>query len=110
MRPFPGKQQVTKKTLVNGIHHSQSTISRAKKEQFQRLTEGQNPQTLFITCSDSRINPNLLTDTEPGELFILRNAGNIVPPHGSSNSGEAATIEFAVSGLGVQDIIVCGHS
>jgi carbonic anhydrase len=65
---------------------------------------------LFITCSDSRINPNLLTQTEPGELFILRNAGNIVPPYGAVQGGEAATIEFAVAGLGVKDIIVCGHS
>jgi carbonic anhydrase len=65
---------------------------------------------LFITCSDSRINPNLLTQTEPGELFILRNAGNLVPPYGALQGGEAATIEFAVAGLGVKDIIVCGHS
>ncbi|MEZ6050743.1 MAG: carbonic anhydrase [Planctomycetaceae bacterium] len=51
-----------------------------QQELFERLAAGQNPETLFITCSDSRINPNLLTQTEPGELFILRNAGNIVPP------------------------------
>jgi carbonic anhydrase len=74
------------------------------------LAEGQHPQTLFITCSDSRIDPNLLTNSNPGNLFILRNAGNIIPPHGAGVGGEAATIEFAVSVLGVQDIIVCGHS
>jgi carbonic anhydrase len=77
---------------------------------FQRLADGQNPQALFITCSDSRIDPNLLTQTEPGELFILRNAGNIVPPYGPYAGGEAATIEYAVSVLGVHDIVVCGHS
>ena len=96
--------------LIRGIHHFQSNLFRSQRELFERLADGQHPDTLFITCSDSRINPNLITQTEPGELFILRNAGNIVPPHGASNGGEGATIEFAVAGLGVQDIIVCGHS
>lgn len=77
---------------------------------FEQLAKGQNPDTLFITCSDSRIDPNLLTRSKPGDLFILRNAGNIVPPHGAANGGEAATIEFAVAALGVKDIIICGHS
>ena len=72
--------------------------------------KGQDPETLFITCSDSRIDPNLLTRSKPGDLFILRNAGNLVPPHGAATGGEAATIEFAVGGLGVGDVIVCGHS
>jgi carbonic anhydrase len=96
--------------LINGIHHFQDSIFGSQRELFERLAHGQSPETLFITCSDSRINPNLITQTEPGELFILRNAGNIVPPHGASNGGEAATIEFAVAGLGVRDIIICGHS
>src|SRR5207248_9653519 len=65
---------------------------------------------LFITCSDSRVQPNLLTQTEPGDLFVLRNAGNLIPPHGAARGGEAATIEYAVSALGIEDIIVCGHS
>jgi carbonic anhydrase len=77
---------------------------------FEQLIKGQNPETLFITCSDSRIDPNLLTRSKPGDLFILRNAGNIVPPHGAANGREAATIEFAVAGLGVKDIIICSHS
>lgn len=96
--------------LIDGLHHFQTSLFSSQRELFERLANGQAPETLFITCSDSRINPNLLTQTEPGELFILRNAGNIVPPHGASNGGEAATIEFAVAGLGVRDIIVCGHS
>lgn len=96
--------------LIQGIHHFQSNLFGSQRELFERLSEGQHPDALFITCSDSRINPNLITQTEPGELFILRNAGNIVPPYGAANGGEGATIEFAVVGLGIQDIIVCGHS
>jgi carbonic anhydrase len=96
--------------LVNGIHHFQEEVFRSQRELYERLAKGQTPETLFITCSDSRINPNLITQTEPGDLFILRNAGNIVPPYGASNGGEGATIEFAVAGLGVLDIVVCGHS
>lgn len=96
--------------LIEGIHHFQSSLFSSQRELFERLADGQHPDALFITCSDSRINPNLITQTEPGELFILRNAGNIIPPHGAANGGEGATIEFAVAGLGVQDIIVCGHS
>ena len=96
--------------LIDGIHHFQQSFFGSQQELFKRLAHGQSPETLFITCSDSRISPNLITQTEPGELFILRNAGNIVPPHGASNGGEAATIEFAVAALGVRDIIICGHS
>lgn len=95
--------------LISGLHHFQSNMFESRKELFERLAKGQNPETLFITCSDSRINPNLLTNTEPGDLFILRNAGNIIPAHGCGGS-EAATIEFAVAVLGVTDLIVCGHS
>jgi carbonic anhydrase len=96
--------------LIEGLHHFQSSIFSTQRELFERLARGQNPETLFITCSDSRINPNLLTQTEPGDLFILRNAGNIIPPYGAANGGEGATIEYAVDALGVREIIVCGHS
>jgi carbonic anhydrase len=96
--------------LIQGLQHYKTKVFGSQRELFERLTEGQSPEVLFITCSDSRINPNLLTQTEPGELFILRNAGNLVPPYGALQGGEAATIEFAVAGLGVKDIIVCGHS
>ena len=96
--------------LVEGLHHFQANIFSSQRELFERLAHGQHPDALFITCSDSRINPNLITQTDPGDLFILRNAGNIVPPYGSTNGGEGATIEFAVAGLGVKDIIICGHS
>ena len=96
--------------LIEGIHHFQSSLFRSQRELFERLANGQHPDALFITCSDSRINPNLITQTDPGDLFIIRNAGNIVPAHGAANGGEGATIEFAVAGLGIKDIIVCGHS
>ena len=80
-------------------------------EEFSRLAEGQSPEVLFITCSDSRVVPALITGARPGQLFELRTAGNIVPPYVSASpTGEAATIEYAVEVLGVQDVVVCGHS
>ncbi|HEX2573890.1 MAG TPA: carbonic anhydrase [Polyangia bacterium] len=96
--------------LVEGLHRFQSELFGSHRALFERLAKEQRPEVLFITCSDSRINPNLITQTQPGDLFILRNAGNIIPPHGASTGGEAATIEFAVAGLGVRHIVVCGHS
>jgi len=96
--------------IIQGIHHFQNTLFSKKRKLFERLAQGQSPEALFITCSDSRINPNMLTQTEPGELFILRNAGNIVPRYDKFMGAEAATIEFAVAGLGIKDIIICGHS
>jgi carbonic anhydrase len=96
--------------LLTGIHQFQDTIFKDRREFFERLAESQKPEALFITCSDSRINPNLLTQTSPGELFIMRNAGNIIPAYGAVRGGEEATIEYAVSALGVTDIVVCGHS
>lgn len=96
--------------LVHGIHRFQNHVVQANQDLFERLAQGQSPMAMFITCSDSRINPNQLTQTEPGELFVLRNVGNIIPPAGTSNNGEAAAVEFAVEGLGIRDIIVCGHT
>jgi carbonic anhydrase len=78
---------------------------------FTQLGEGQKPQAMFITCSDSRVDPNLMTQSMPGELFVIRNAGAIVPAYDSRvSSGEAATIEYAVRVLKVEHIVVCGHS
>jgi carbonic anhydrase len=96
--------------LIQGIHQFQSEDFTPLQDLFQRLAKRQHPDTLFITCSDSRIDPNLLTRSKPGDLFIIRNAGNIIPPHGAGNGGEAATVEFAVAALGVKDVIICGHS
>jgi carbonic anhydrase len=96
--------------LIQGLHQFQETIFTSKRDLFERLSQGQSPDVLFITCSDSRIDPNLITQTEPGELFIIRNAGNMLPAYGATNGGEGATLEYAVAALGVKDIIVCGHS
>jgi carbonic anhydrase len=96
--------------LIQGLHRFQTSIFSSQRELFERLVQGQKPDALFITCSDSRIDPNLVTQTAPGELFILRNAGNIVPHAGAPPGGVAATIEYAVAVLKVKDIILCGHS
>lgn len=96
--------------LIAGLHQFKTEIHANNEEFFDCLSRQQAPEALFITCSDSRIDPNLLTQASPGELFILRNVGNIVPPHGTHIGGEEATIEFAIVSLGIKDIIVCGHS
>lgn len=96
--------------LLKGVHNFQTHYFTSHRELFERLCQGQHPRILFITCSDSRIDPNLITQTEPGELFIIRNVGNIIPPYGATAGGEGAAIEYAVEALGVKHIIVCGHS
>lgn len=96
--------------LVRGVKQFQKNVFSKQKDLFQELAEGQNPEVLFITCSDSRLDPNLLTQSNPGDVFIMRNAGNIVPPYGPNATGEAGTIEFAIAALGIRDVIICGHS
>lgn len=96
--------------LLKGFRKFRNEVFEEKKELFTRLSSKQSPRALFITCSDSRVDPTLLTQTDPGELFILRNAGNMVPPYGSMQGGSTATIEFAVAVLKVRHIIVCGHT
>jgi carbonic anhydrase len=96
--------------LVKGIHSFQRGFFATHRQLFERLaTEGQNPETLFITCSDSRVVPNLITGAPPGDLFIVRNVGNIVPSL-ALPGGTAAAIEYATEVLGVKDVIVCGHT
>jgi carbonic anhydrase len=96
--------------LLQGIRQFQHKVFPERQSRFEELASGQRPPTLFITCSDSRIVPDLITQTEPGEMFVHRNAGNLVPPYSAAPNGEAATIEYAVKVLKVEDIVVCGHS
>ena len=96
--------------LLKGVHQFQTDYFSTHREMFEQLSLGQHPRILFITCSDSRIDPNLLTQTQPGELFILRNVGNIIPPYGATTGSEGAAIEYAIESLGIKHIIICGHS
>jgi carbonic anhydrase len=96
--------------ITKGVEQFQSNVFPGEQLLFESLAKQQNPQVLFITCADSRICPNLITQARPGQIFHLRNAGNIVPAYGTGHGAEAATIEYAVSALGIPNIIVCGHS
>jgi carbonic anhydrase len=98
------------RTIIKGLNDFQQNYFKANQDLFERLSHGQSPEILFITCCDSRIDPNLLTQSQPGELFIIRNFGNTIPPYGTLNSSEAAGIEYAVQCLNVKEIIICGHS
>ena len=98
------------KKLLEGLQQFQSGYFSAHRDLFEQLSQGQHPRILFITCSDSRIDPNLITQADIGELFIIRNAGNIIPPFGAANGGEGAAIEYAIEALGIEQVIVCGHS
>ncbi|MDM7958033.1 carbonic anhydrase [Blastomonas sp.] len=93
-----------------GVVRFQTEVFPEKQELFESLAKGQSPEALFITCSDSRIETAMITQTEPGELFICRNAGNIVPPHTQQTGGMTASIEFAVAALKVPHIVICGHT
>jgi carbonic anhydrase len=99
--------------LIAGVHKFQTEAFGNYRKLFRKLSqEGQNPHTLFITCSDSRVLAELITQSKPGDLFVVKNVGNIVPPanvRGDTNS-TAAAIEFAVETLRVSDIVICGHS
>ena len=96
--------------ILAGLARFQEEIYPTQRALFKKLALGQQPSALFITCADSRIDPSLITQTEPGELFICRNAGNIIPPHGGMTGAMTASIEYAVAALNVPHIIVCGHS
>ena len=96
--------------FLGGISHFQKHVYPKHQDLFEKLALGQRPEALFITCADSRIDPCLLTQTEPGELFICRVIGNIVPPYPDAIGGVSATIEYAVGVLEVPIVIVCGHT
>jgi carbonic anhydrase len=98
------------KKIIAGVAKFQDSVFPRHKEHFARIAQRQEPFALFITCADSRVLPNLITQTDPGDLFICRDVGNIVPPYPSVYGGVSATIEYSVSVLKVRDVIVCGHS
>ena len=98
------------KIIKDGVRRFREKEFAKEQELFEKLAKGQNPTIMFITCSDSRIDPYLITDSSPGDLFVLRNAGNIIPPYGEPFGAEAAAVELAVVELAVEHIIVCAHS
>ncbi|MCE2579834.1 carbonic anhydrase [Komagataeibacter sp. FNDCR1] len=96
--------------LLHGVERFNTEVFPKNRELFASLADQQSPGTLFIACADSRVNPSLITQTKPGELFVLRNIGNIVPAYGEMLGGVSSAIEYAVLALKVSHIIVCGHS
>jgi carbonic anhydrase len=98
------------KQLIEGYKRFLAEVFPERKSHFRLLSERQAPEVLFITCSDSRVVPDLILGTEPGDLFITRNAGNVVPVTSSDVDGVTATIEYAVEVLKVKHAILCGHS
>lgn len=101
--------------LLRGLAEFQKNVRPAYREKFAQLALGQSPDCLFVACSDSRVVPNLFASTEPGDLFVMRNVGNIVPPcdasgHSRADLSEGAAVEFALLALNVRDVVVCGHS
>lgn len=105
LQTMPGRHD-----LADRVARFQREVFPAKAELFDRLAEVHRPSTLFIGCSDARVVPELITQSEPGELFVVRTAGNLVPAHAPGVDGVAASIEYAVAVLAVTDIVVCGHS
>ncbi|TLX59100.1 carbonic anhydrase [Stutzerimonas nosocomialis] len=96
--------------VVEGFRRFRREVFPEQQALFRRLANAQRPRAMFITCADSRIVPELITQSAPGDLFVTRNVGNVVPPYGQMNGGVSTAIEYAVMALGVQHIIVCGHS
>jgi carbonic anhydrase len=96
--------------LLQGYARFRRDVFPQHRDRFRLLAERQQPDVLFITCADSRVVPDLILQTEPGDMFLCRAVGNIVPPHGSMPGGISSTIEYAVEVLHVRHIIVCGHS
>jgi carbonic anhydrase len=103
------------KKLIRGIVDFRKNVRPRVKDVFARLALGQRPDTLFVACSDSRVVPNLFASSDPGDLFVLRNVGNLIPRYSDADplpgaDSEAAAIGFALHALPITDVIVCGHS
>jgi carbonic anhydrase len=93
-----------------GVVHFEKSVYPVKRDLFERLAGGQSPDALFVACSDSRVETAMVTQTEPGELFICRNAGNIIPPYSEQTGGMTASIEYAMEVLQVPHAVICGHT
>ncbi|MEB5838470.1 carbonic anhydrase [Pantoea dispersa] len=98
------------KEIIEGFLKFQKNAFPERVKLFKNLANQQSPRALFISCSDSRLVPELVTQREPGDLFVIRNAGNIVPSYGPEPGGVSASVEYAVAALRVNDIVICGHS
>ncbi len=96
--------------LIDGYARFRTKVFPQHSKLFERLAKGQQPQALFICCSDSRVMPEMVMQCDPGDLFPCRNAGNLVPPPTETGSGVAATVEYAIRVLKIADVVVCGHS
>lgn len=96
--------------LKAGVTRFQEQVFPKRKRLFEKLAKAQSPKALFLTCADSRVVPSLITHTGPGELFVERNPGNLVPVYSQEAVGVSASIEYAVAALRVEHIIICGHS
>jgi carbonic anhydrase len=98
-------------SIIDGVSHFRSVVFPKHRSLYQSLVHnGQKPKALLISCADSRVVPEFITQSEPGEMFVCRNVGNIVPPFSEHTGGVSSAVEYAVVALGVKDIVICGHS
>jgi carbonic anhydrase len=115
-RLFPWQQRQVvpevdqRAAMLNGLREFEQAAESIRPMMARLAVDGQRPTQLFITCADSRIVPNMITTTGPGEQFCVRNVGNLVPPYGANSNSVDAAVEYAVEVLGVVSIVVCGHS
>lgn len=109
-RPEAESAEAALQHIVDGFMHFRHEVFPEQEQLFKKLATAQRPRAMFIACADSRIVPELITQSSPGDLFVTRNVGNVVPPYGQMNGGVSTAIEYAVIALGVHHIIICGHS
>jgi carbonic anhydrase len=108
---FSNDSDKSRERLIAGVRRFRQEVYPERAAEYQKLgREGQKPHALFITCADSRVDPELITQSGPGEIFVSRNIGNLVPTYGQVLGGVSAIIEYAVAGLQVSHVVVCGHT